>query len=80
MNKKFNKALLVPILTGVALIVKQVFKVDIPDLAVDIAADLIMGGISLAGMFMHPKVDVPQTNGGVTNESTQHTNTFESNR
>ena len=71
--KKFNKQLLIPILTVIALIVKQIFKIDIPDAAIDIASELIMGIISLAGLFMHPHVtETPQT-GGQQNGSTEHT-------
>jgi hypothetical protein len=76
--KKFNKQLLIPILTVVALIVKQIFKIDIPDAAIDIASELIMGAISLAGLFMHPHVTETPTNGGQT-DGTQEPTTFISN-
>lgn len=57
MPTKFNKKLLIPILTVVALLVKTLFKIDIPDAAIDIAADVVMYIIALCGMFIHPQVE-----------------------
>lgn len=64
--KKFNKQLLIPILTVVALLIKTIFKIDIPDAAIDIAADIVMYIIALVGMFIHPHVTT-ETTGGQTN-------------
>jgi len=69
---KFNKKLLLPILTVIALLVKQVFKIDIPDAAIDIFADIIMYIVALAGLFMHPHVTDTSTNGGQTNADSQY--------
>lgn len=70
--KKFNKQLLIPILTLIAMIVKQMFKIDIPDAAIDLAADLVMGTVALAGFFLHPQVTETPMNGGTPNGSTEH--------
>lgn len=56
--KNINKAILVPVITSVALGVKFFFGYEIPDAAVDLGADLIMGLISLIGIFMNPKKNV----------------------
>lgn len=53
---KFNKKLIIPILTVLALLIKTVFKIDIPDAAIDIAADVVMYIVALCGMFIHPQV------------------------
>lgn len=69
---KFNKKLLLPILTVIALLVKQVFKIDIPDAAIDIFADVIMYLVALVGLFMHPHVTDTSTNGGQTDANSQY--------
>jgi uncharacterized membrane protein len=62
--KQVNKAILVPVLSATALLVKYVIGYEIPDAAVDLASDLIMGIIGLVGIFMNPKKqEVPQDNG-----------------
>lgn len=71
--KKFNKQLLIPILTLIALVVKQMFHIDIPDAAIDLGADIIMGIVALAGFFIHPQVSDPVQTGGQQNGSTEHT-------
>ncbi|OAS19238.1 hypothetical protein [Paenibacillus oryzisoli] len=71
MDKKFNKQLIIPILTLIALIAKQMFHIDIPDAAIDLGADLIMGAVSLAGFFIHPQVAETPTTGGQTDANTQ---------
>lgn len=53
--KTVNKAILVPVLSAVALLAKFVIGYEIPDVAVDLGADVIMGIISLIGIFMNPK-------------------------
>lgn len=75
---KFNKKLLIPILTVVALLVKTVFKIDIPDAAIDIAADVVMYIIALAGMFIHPQVAEDATIGGQIDANTQYKGDTES--
>lgn len=60
MHKKFNKQLIIPILTLIALLIKTVFKIDIPDAAIDLSADIIMYAVSLAGLFIHPRVEQQQ--------------------
>ena len=52
--KTINKKILVPIITSIALLAKYTLGYEIPDVAVDLTADLIMGAITLAGIFMHP--------------------------
>lgn len=67
-TKKFNKQLLIPILTLVALVAKNLFHIDIPDAAIDLSADLIMGAVSLAGFFIHPHAEQSQTGVNPTDE------------
>ena len=64
--KQVNKAILVPVLSAVALLVKFVIGYEIPDVAVDLGSDIIMGIISLVGIFMNPKKEAK------ANESTQY--------
>jgi hypothetical protein len=49
-----NKAIIVPILTTVALLIKLATGYQIPQEAVDSAVDILLQLISLAGIFMHP--------------------------
>lgn len=65
--KDLNKKIIVPIITAIALLIKYTMGFEIPDVAVDLAADLIMGGITLVGIFMNPKKE-----GGSPDESAQH--------
>lgn len=66
---KFNKKLIIPILTLIALIIKQMFHVDIPSEIIDLGADIIMGIVSFIGFFIHPHVtETPPPTGGITNE------------
>ncbi|MDR6555421.1 hypothetical protein [Paenibacillus qinlingensis] len=78
--KKFNKQLIIPILTLLALIAKQMFHIDIPDAAIDLGADLIMGAISLAGFFIHPHVTETTQTGGTTNGAAEPIYTIENNK
>ncbi len=50
-----NKALLVPLLSAIALFVKQAFGYEIPNDYVNIGADVILAIITVIGMFMNPK-------------------------
>ena len=68
--KNINKKILVPIITAIALLVKYTIGYEIPDVAVDLAADLIMGAITLTGIFMNPN---NTETGGTPNGSTEHT-------
>ncbi|CAN7362170.1 hypothetical protein [Paenibacillus sp. LjRoot56] len=74
---KFNKKLIIPILTLIAMLVKTAFKIDIPDAAVDLSADIIGYVIALVGMFIHPKVT---ETGGPTNDDQKPTVTIGDNR
>ena len=73
--KNVNKKILVPIITAVAMLVKYTIGYEIPDVAVDLAADLIMGAITLVGIFMNPRnTETPETTdtGGQPNVNSQY--------
>ena len=53
--KKINKALLLPLLSAIALFVKEAFGYNISDELVNTAADIILYLIMFAGLFIHPK-------------------------
>lgn len=79
MDKKFNKKMLIPILTFVALLLKQIFNIDVPDQIVDIAADLIMFAVAAIGFKLHPHVTEP-TQEVQTNATQEPTTVIENNR
>lgn len=60
--KEINKKILVPVLSATALVVKYMVGYEIPDAAIDLTSDLIMGGITLLGIFMNPKKGTSQAN------------------
>jgi hypothetical protein len=51
---QFNKALIVPIITLIAMLVKQSAHIEIPNPLIDQTADAVMAVVTLAGLFMHP--------------------------
>lgn len=51
---KFNKLLLVPIITMVALMLKLGAGYELPNAYVDVFADGILAVVTLIGQFMHP--------------------------
>jgi hypothetical protein len=53
--KRFNKALLVPILSGIVFYVKLGLGYELPSEFVDVTANFILAGVQLAGLFMDPK-------------------------
>lgn len=73
MNKKLNKQIIVPILSAIALIIKYASGFEIPDAAIDLTADVILGVNTLIGIFLHPVKE------GKSSDA-QHSNTFESNQ
>lgn len=77
MKPTFNKALLIPILTAVFLLVKQIFNVDLPEQTIDIASDVIMGLVTLSGFFLHP---VTVNGGGPRNGTEESKPIIENNR
>ena len=50
-----NKAIILPILAGVALIGKKAFGIETPDAELDVFADMLLGIVTLSGIFMRPK-------------------------
>jgi uncharacterized membrane protein len=50
-----NKAIIIPIVALIALILKSAFGVELGTEAQDIIADGILGIITLVGIFLHPK-------------------------
>lgn len=51
-----NKNIIMPILTGLALILKKAVGYEIGTEEIDVLADMILGIVTLAGVFMTPKV------------------------
>jgi len=56
---QINKAILLPLLTAIATFVKQGFGYEIPNEYLDYAANLILLGVTVAGIFIHPKKTKP---------------------
>lgn len=54
-NMTINKSILLPLLSAIALFVKQAFGYEISDENVDMAANGILLVVTIAGLFMHPK-------------------------
>lgn len=52
---QMNKAILIPLLSAIALFVKQAFNYDLPSEYVNIGADIILFAITILGTFLHPK-------------------------
>ena len=50
-----NKAIIIPIVALIALIIKSAFGVELGTEAQDVIADGILGIITLVGIFLHPK-------------------------
>ena len=50
-----NKAIIIPIVALIALIIKAVFGVELGTEALDVIADGILGIITLVGILTHPK-------------------------
>lgn len=56
--KNINKVILVPLLSAIALFVKQAFGYEVPDAWIDGAANVVMFLVMLLGLFLHPKKGV----------------------
>lgn len=50
-----NKALILPIVSLVAIVVKQITGYDFDDATINTITDAILSVIVLIGIFMHPK-------------------------
>lgn len=50
-----NRAIIVPIIAGIALIIKLLFGLEIDQHSQDVLADAVLAIISVVGIFMHPK-------------------------
>ncbi|MBB3131291.1 putative membrane protein [Paenibacillus rhizosphaerae] len=53
--KTINKAILLPLLSAIALFVKEAFGYEVSDEWVNAGADIILFLFMAAGIFMHPK-------------------------
>lgn len=72
-----NKALLVPMLAFMALLVKTTTGKEIPNDLVDKSADVIMGLITIVGFFMHPSTPNTTTTVNTSTSSAEaHPDTF----
>lgn len=50
-----NRAIIVPIVAGIALILKLLFGLELDQHAQDVLADAVLALITLIGVFVHPK-------------------------
>jgi uncharacterized membrane protein len=50
-----NRAIILPIVAGIALIIKLVFGLELDQHQQDILADAILALVTLIGVFVHPK-------------------------
>ncbi len=53
----FNKALILPLVSLLCLLVKQFTGYQFDDKTVDVITDATVSVLVIVGMFMHPKVD-----------------------
>lgn len=53
--KKINKVILFPLLSAIALFIKQVWGVEVPVEAVDFATNGVLYAIFFLGLFINPK-------------------------
>jgi uncharacterized membrane protein len=51
---KINKAIILPVLAGVALIGKKLFGIEVSDAELNVLTDAILGAVTLVGIFMKP--------------------------
>lgn len=52
---KLNKNILIPLLSAIALFVKEAFGYTIPDEWIDMAANIVLYGVMFVGLFITPK-------------------------
>lgn len=57
---KINKGILVPLISAIALFVKQVFNVEVSDEQIDMVANVVLFAIMVAGIFVHPRKKTDQ--------------------
>ena len=50
-----NRAIILPIIAGIALIIKLIFGLEIDQHSQDVLADAVLAIVSVIGIFMHPK-------------------------
>jgi uncharacterized membrane protein len=50
-----NRAIILPIIAGIALIIKLIFGLEIDQHAQDVLADAVLAIVSVIGIFMQPK-------------------------
>jgi hypothetical protein len=55
MKHTFNKALLIPVISALAVVVKHATGYEVPGELTNAIADLTLAGIAIAGIFMKPK-------------------------
>lgn len=55
-----NKAILLPLLSAIALFAKQAYGYEVPDEWINMAADIILYLIMFAGLFIKPKKEKEQ--------------------
>lgn len=53
--KNINKGILLPLLSAIALFVKEAFGYEIPGEYIDMAANIILYAIFFVGIFIKPK-------------------------
>ncbi|MEC0231274.1 hypothetical protein [Paenibacillus alba] len=71
-----NKALILPMLAFIALLVKTATGKEIPNGMIDLAADVIMGLVTLIGFFMHPTNTTKSTAKDTASTTEAHPDTF----
>lgn len=50
-----SKALLIPIIALVALVIKQFTQFELSQVEIDLIAEGLLAAITLVGIFMHPR-------------------------
>lgn len=53
--KNINKAIIIPLLSAIAMFIKEVWGVEVPEDTINFAAEVILYAIFFLGIFMNPK-------------------------
>ena len=69
---QINKIILLPLLTAIATFIKQGFGYEIADEHIDMAANIILFGVTVAGIFIHPKKKTETETSTTNNEAYFH--------
>ncbi|ANY67321.1 hypothetical protein BBD42_13180 [Paenibacillus sp. BIHB 4019] len=71
-NMKLNKNILIPLLSAIALFIKEAFGYTIPDEWIDMAANIVLYGVMFAGLFINHKKPAAKAEDDTSAEEQYH--------